>query len=482
MTRMMKTLLFLSTLTFAVDAYWLMGVGSLETVRQDPIVAPGSGPSAHVHNIFGGSNFPTLSTSDLQQSSCTTASINEDKSNYWAPLMYWVAKNGSVTSVEGNAVVYYLFDSPLPKNFVVFPDDFRMLSGNTDLRTYNASSFAQQAVTFICLDFNGVSTRYNQLPPQGCPSGIRSQINFPSCWNGKDLDSPNHESHVAFPSQGPDQGTCDDPAYPYTLPRIFMEVYWNTGGFYTNGEEPMNSTQPFVFANGDETGYGYHADFVNGWKDGTLASATQNCGCTSAGFGDISCCVNMGIFTAVESNAPQCIGKPAINEQVLGTLPQLPGNNPLTGFGATVAPPPAGPSTPSPANLAASPPTSSPSVPSSSSPSAANPASDHPPTSSPPSQPPQAHPPSASSPAPKSSAPFGSCPPCAAQVTKTVTVTVTATSSYPPQSSSSANPDDDCCDTESPAPSPTTPPRSRRQSGSLRARHNFGRRLYESSF
>ena len=94
-----------------------------------------------------------------------------------------------------------------------------------------------------------------------CPSGIRSQIvcapkmrslvrktqhvvqNFPSCWDGvvcanrpfnayrilkwlsfQNTDSPDHRSHVSFLSAGPDNGTCADPQFPKTLPRIFMEV------------------------------------------------------------------------------------------------------------------------------------------------------------------------------------------------------------------------------------------------------------------
>lgn len=99
-----------------------------------------------------------------------------------------------------------------------------MISGDPALRTYDASSKAQQAITFLCLDFNGKSTRYNELPPTSCPSGIRAQINFPSCWDGKNLDAPDHKSHVAFLSGGPDSGTCSDPKYPITLPRIFLEV------------------------------------------------------------------------------------------------------------------------------------------------------------------------------------------------------------------------------------------------------------------
>lgn len=51
-----------------------------------------------------------------------------------------------------------------------------MLSGTPTLRSYNASSYAQQAVTFLCLDFSGTSTKFNQLPSQECPSGIRAQI------------------------------------------------------------------------------------------------------------------------------------------------------------------------------------------------------------------------------------------------------------------------------------------------------------------
>jgi len=48
--------------------------------------------------------------------------------------------------------------------------------GDPTLRTYDPNSFAQQAVTFLCLDFNGVSTKHNELPAKSCPSGIRAQI------------------------------------------------------------------------------------------------------------------------------------------------------------------------------------------------------------------------------------------------------------------------------------------------------------------
>ena len=83
--------------------------------------------------------------------------------------------------------------------------------------------------------------------------------NFPSCWDGVNTDSADHKSHVAFLSTGPDSGTCTDPKYPKTLPRIFMEMYLDTASWWNIRDQAKNPNQPFVYAMGDPTGYGYHA-------------------------------------------------------------------------------------------------------------------------------------------------------------------------------------------------------------------------------
>jgi len=194
----------------------------LTTQRLDPVVYPGI-VSTHVHSVLGGSNFGlNVTTSDLRKSQCTSIPILEDNSNYWFPNLYFQWANGTFTSANGSAVIYYLF-SEIPGKTTPFLDNFRMISGDPNLRTLDPSSFAQQAITFVCLDYNGVSSKYNELPTKRCPSGIRSQINFPSCWDGKNIDSSDHKSHVAFLSTGPDNGTCSDPNFPVTIPRIFME-------------------------------------------------------------------------------------------------------------------------------------------------------------------------------------------------------------------------------------------------------------------
>ncbi|KAJ7881100.1 hypothetical protein B0H14DRAFT_2706135 [Mycena olivaceomarginata] len=311
----------------SANAYFLFGMNNvITTERLDPIVSPGK-VSGHTHTIVGGSNFrASTNTSYLRQSECTSSPIKEDKSNYWAPTLYFQWKNGSFTSVSGSPVMYYLFSDTAGVT-TPFPDDFRMLSGTPTLRSYDASSFAQQAITFLCLDFSGTSTKHSELPAQECPSGIRAQINFPSCWDGKNTDSADHKSHVAYLSDGPDSGTCKDPNFPKTLPRIFMEMYLDTAGLYAQRANAMNPSQPFVYAMGDPTGYGYHADFMMGWDKGVLDKVVDKCQCTSAAFGDPTCCSTAGYFTFKKGGT--CRITRGVDEIATGTLPALPGNNPV---------------------------------------------------------------------------------------------------------------------------------------------------------
>lgn len=250
--------------------------------------------------------------------------IKEDKSAYWFPTLYFQWKNGSFSSVDGGSVMYYLFDGKAGVT-TAFPDDFRMISGDPMLRTYDENSKAQKAITFLCLDFNGVTTRHNELPAKSCPSGIRSQVNFPMCWDGKNTDSADHKSHVAFPSGGPDSGDCSDPNFPVRMPRIFNEIYWDTGSWEAHRNDAMKPDQPFVFSHGDRTGYGYHGDFINGWDEGVLQKVVDNCYCND--FGDASCCAQKGLFTL--NTDGHCRITRSINEITTGTLPKLPGNNPV---------------------------------------------------------------------------------------------------------------------------------------------------------
>jgi hypothetical protein len=74
------------------------------------------------------------------------------------------------------------------------------------------------------------------------------------CWDGKNLDSPDHKSHVAYPAggnfQADNQGKCPT-SHPIKIPQVFYETVWDTRDFNDKSTWPVDGSQPFVFSNGD---------------------------------------------------------------------------------------------------------------------------------------------------------------------------------------------------------------------------------------
>ena len=134
------------------------------------------GVAGHVHRVIGGSNFGVeIPSSDyLRESECTSSGIEEDKSAYWFPQLYFQYADGSFELVPGGPVTYYLFPNE-PGKTTIFPDNFRMISGNT-AKPPAVGSSEQQAVSFLCLNFNGGTTKHDYLPEGACPSGVRAQL------------------------------------------------------------------------------------------------------------------------------------------------------------------------------------------------------------------------------------------------------------------------------------------------------------------
>lgn len=130
-----------------------------------------------------------------------------------------------------------------------------MVAGDSSKRVAT-DDFAGRAVSHKCVGVDGPDSK--GLPTTKCDT-IRVQVTFPSCWDGKTLDSANHKSHVVYPKDGNyDGGRCPS-SHPVHFVTLFFEVYYDTRGFKNMW---YGDRQPFVFANGDGTGYGYHGDFV----------------------------------------------------------------------------------------------------------------------------------------------------------------------------------------------------------------------------
>ncbi|GAA5905670.1 hypothetical protein JCM6882_008742 [Rhodosporidiobolus microsporus] len=318
----------------SVEAFWRLPCGnSLVVERADTIVSPGA-ISGHVHNILGASNFALSSTfEELRASECTSCLVKQDMSNYWTPQLYFQWANGSFTNVDvvGGGLIYYLprFHPTDTTNVTAFPDGLRMLTGNPFKRTYDSFSLMAQAIGWNCLGSNVADTRRPNLPTYNCPNGLRGEIRFPSCWNGKDLDSSDHFSHMAYP-QGGESGPCPS-THPVRVVTLFYEIMWSVDPWKNLWSQAKNPSQPFVLAMGDASGYGYHGDFFNGWDRAVLQEAIDTCTSDS---GVIEYCKVFDLYDSGHS----CRKTPDVNEVVLGTLPKLPGCNPVTYAGETAVP------------------------------------------------------------------------------------------------------------------------------------------------
>ncbi|KAG8970892.1 hypothetical protein FRC05_011660 [Tulasnella sp. 425] len=250
-----------------------MGAKVLLAARLDSIVTPG-GVSSHLHNIVGGNHFSaTYDYDDLRKSTCTSNLVSIDHSNYWAPGLHYVNKTGGSTTfsyIPSYYTVYYLDRNGSKKEKVhAWPGPLKMLAGNPNRRAYNASSVSDMAVSYVCLDYNNGSPQTNEFPTKNCPNGLRAQIVFPSCWDGQNYDSADHMSHMAYPIDGhPDSGNCPS-THPVRLVTLFYEQVFDVGSF------PYNGPGSWVLSNGDDTGYGFHADFQNGWEVGDNSPLQQ---------------------------------------------------------------------------------------------------------------------------------------------------------------------------------------------------------------
>jgi hypothetical protein len=87
---------------------------------------------------------------------------------------------------------------------------------------------------------------------------LRLQVNFPNCWDGSRLDSPNHKSHMAYSSQG----VCPR-SHSVEVPALTLFVYYD--GFSGGPSSELSSGGQFSA----------HADFVNAWNQAELATSVN---------------------------------------------------------------------------------------------------------------------------------------------------------------------------------------------------------------
>jgi len=231
---------------------------------------------------------------------------------------------------QGAAIYYFNRACDYAPGRTKCPDDFkakaspaglRIISGNSSFRhpEYDASSYSAQAIRTTCERSDGKSASYPGFPTESCDRLLANSY-FPACWNGKDLDSPDHFSHMAWPVQSYTGGVCPE-SHPVAIYSVFYQFFYDTKNY--------PDWQKWTFAMGDVQGYGLHGDFLQGWTNQTaLEQAVYTCdGPNGPDKAPCSTAQNIGRAIAMDSEYPR------VNEDVglNGPIKSLPGDHPIVG-------------------------------------------------------------------------------------------------------------------------------------------------------
>jgi hypothetical protein len=255
---------------------------SLATYRfDDPIVYPGQSGASHLHMFFGNTAITAMSTptsiAGSGNSTCRGGSLN--RSAYWIPALFDTRTGEAVPPDE--ATVYYKtgYNMP-PASIQNVPDGLRMIAGN------KSATSAQPWIEWVCQKSYIVNTG---AIPTTCPVGdaVRLIVTFPQCWDGKNLDSPDHQSHMAYPIyRNPPQSSGCPSTHPIALPAITEHFDFPVT---RAGDAAYWRLSSDMYSLSMRGGYSAHADWMNGWDKATINTIVSQClrGAKDCGVGGI---------------------------------------------------------------------------------------------------------------------------------------------------------------------------------------------------
>ena len=234
----------------------LRGVNFVENCRfshsapDDPIVFPGNAGASHDHTFVGNRTTSASSTYESLRAGTTTCQRRADTAGYWVPTLL---QNGTAIHPQG-ATIYYRRGTLA--RVTTFPNNLRIIAGDAKA----TSPQGRRITTWSCGARSGVPPS-ETVPtcPDARGSFLRLHVRFPSCWNGSELDSADHKSHMAYA-----MGRRCPSTHPVSVPAITTIFRYPTRG----GEG-------FSLASGGQ--FSAHADFLNAWHPGTLRRLVNEC-------------------------------------------------------------------------------------------------------------------------------------------------------------------------------------------------------------
>ncbi|MDX2543543.1 DUF1996 domain-containing protein [Streptomyces sp. WI04-05B] len=259
------------------------GVNANKLYNSDNIiVAPGVTNGAHhTHDYVGNQDNDAFTTNEEFAAAATSCRNQGDKSTYYWPVLrlqdgtreFDAKRLGG--GAEGNTgriltasrVTLNFVGSPRGK-VVAMPKFLRIITGDAKAFT-NGTANANAAWSCTGFEDRQLTDRY-PICPRG--SSLVRTSSFQSCWDGQNIDSANHRTHVAFADRR--TGACPTgfKAIPQLVQRLVYDVKapslgdnGKTSPFYAVDGFPEQTHKPITD----------HGDFINVFDDSLMNQLVQ---------------------------------------------------------------------------------------------------------------------------------------------------------------------------------------------------------------
>lgn len=219
--------------------------------NDDPIVHAGRPGLSHRHQFFGNSKTsadPSLARLRKGETSC---SDKKDLSAYWVAAL--LDKGGH--TVEPTKIRAY-YGGNGGNKINPFPTGLRMIAGRANSLGWQDPEIAGWACN---------KTALSEPEPPSCPKETILRLRFPDCWNGRQLDSKDHYSHVAY-----SRAEKCPRGYPKKMVQLRLDVHYPV----TNILGPDGRPNYYLSSGPIWT---IHGDFLNLWVDGRLQQLVADC-------------------------------------------------------------------------------------------------------------------------------------------------------------------------------------------------------------
>ena len=244
------------------------------------IAAPGVGNGAHHFHDYVGNQANSAFASDEDLAAGDTSCADQgDKSSYYWPVLR--LQNGTVEQdaqapgggIEGNAgeivtpaEVTLTFEGNERGKVTEMPRLLRIITG--DAKAFvNGDTNAN--ASWSCTGFEDRQLK-DKYPL--CPSGsdVVRTFTFQSCWDGRNIDSANHRTHMAFAADG----SCPEGFRP--VPRLVQRVVYDVAApSLADGGRTVPLFAVDSFPEQLHKPVTDHSDFINVFDEGLMREMVE---------------------------------------------------------------------------------------------------------------------------------------------------------------------------------------------------------------